>query len=196
MKRIIIFCVSLVIITTGLNAQCRKKASITKSEFVVAVEQKCGFATRDETETSYLCLVWDGMQRTVCAKFVKFHDNYYLYFDVLFSFSEKFYFLSSNPLKIFLENNEILTLYPCGDAKGRFSGTDGYGVECFYKLNRTDLEKLGSKEISYYQFFYTADEMIARSQKDNEGNFYAEFKQKQGKSPNFIMKAANCMLNK
>jgi len=196
MKKLIISFLFLSLFSASeLNAQCRKNKTINKSHYELATSQKCGINNRDSTELSYLFNYYTGLGRMASGNFVKYGSEFYCYLDFIISNCENFNITSTNPLEFYLSNMESIKVFPCGNASGIYSGLADYSMQCFYKISREDLEKLGKFEVLQIKIYYTASKMIDRSQVGQDGSYFLEFEVKESYHK-WIVSAANCLLNK
>jgi len=194
MKKITFLIFSLcILISCNVDAQCKVKTKLKKSYLRYAKSDDCDveidFATKPKS-------IFKKFSTGAAASFIKSGDEYFIYFYQVRSYSSRYEILENNSLVIIFEEGEPLALYPCGNFEGKKIGLLNYGIACFYKVTKEELENIADNIVHMVLIHISADHEISNTQIDEDGTAFFEYVIRSDNRADNAPTMASCILSK
>ncbi len=190
MKKILILVVISLLFNENVNSQCKFKDISKSTRF--AISDDCNIKVDIATKMK---LIFDKYYHIGGVSFVKSGADYYFYLIHVRKYCSKHEMLKNNSLVLIFDNEESLTLYPCGDFRGKRSRTF-YNIGCFYNITKAQTELIAENTIKTVLIHITCDKDISATQIDEDGTQFFEYPIYSQRKSNNVSESAACILSK
>ena len=187
----VLFCISLMFSNT-LTAQCKFKKINRYTKYAVSTDcsVEVDFATKPKK-------IFKKYLTEAVVSFVKSGEEYYLFFYQVRSYSSKYEIQENNSMIIIFDSGEPLTIFPCGNYKGKGIGVGiHYGIGCFYSITKAQVQQIADNTVDMVLIHITSDKEISNTQIDEDGSMFFEYTIYSDTYDDNAPKAAACILTK
>ena len=185
---LIIFSFSVI---TVANAQCKFKKIKKLTKFVKS--EDCSVRPVISTKAK---LLFDQFAQLCWISYVKSGDDYYMFILLRRGYSSKIEIHENNPIVLNFDDDELLSLYPCGLFKSKTALTVTL-TACYYKITKEQLERIAERNsLESFLVHFSCDEEIAGAQIAEDGSQFLEYSIHAENYGNNATDAAACILTK
>ncbi len=190
---VLLFCAGLIICNIS-TAQCKFKSIKKYAKF--AKSEDCSIKVDIATKPKVLFDKSLPVNKAY-ASFVKSGEDFYLFFLLQKGYSSKFEIRENNSLDLVFDGNEPLSLFPCGNFKGKTPIGTIYNIGCFYKITKEQIKQIaGNDAVDMILLHFTSDKKLSGEMIDEDGSTFFEYKIHSASFADNAPKAATCILTK
>jgi len=194
MKKLFILTISILLLlgtVTIAEAQCKFKSIKKFNKY--AKSEDCNITVDVSTKFKP---IFSKFSTTAGVSFVKSGEDYYLFFYQVRSYSSRYEIHTHNSFDIVFDDNQILSLYPCGDFRGKGVGVGiNYAIGCYYNVSKEQLEQIADHMVEMVRIHITTDKEIGAAQVDEDGSLFLEYVIHKDNYSDNAPRMANCILS-
>ena len=194
MKKLFILLISFILLAgTNENARAQCKYKSIKKYTKFAKSEDCKVTVDVATKFK---IIFKKFATGAGVSFVKSGEDYYLFYYQNRGYSSRYEIHTHNSFDIIFDDGQILSLFPCGDFRGKGIGVGiDYGIGCFYNVTEEQLVLIADHMVDMVRIHITTDKDISDAQIDEDGSLFLEYVIHKDNYSDNAPDMANCILS-